>query len=147
MILTIVKKGLKDRWVAINIKSEKMDYNQRVIEVMHQQDMSASEFARKVGTTRQAVYNWKQGTHDVPVKYVIKIIIVFDKVDARWLITGQETGVTKEDEAYQQLLEENERFKGEMSELREQIKICTEGMIKTMFDLVNSKDEIIRLKS
>jgi len=62
----------------------------RISKVISDNNLTAAEFAKKVGIPKQSVTNWKNGSRPVPNKILILMIREFPDVDARWLITGEE---------------------------------------------------------
>jgi transcriptional regulator with XRE-family HTH domain len=62
----------------------------RISKVISDNNLTAAEFAKKVGIPKQSVTNWKNGSRPVPDKILILIVREFPEVDARWLITGEE---------------------------------------------------------
>ncbi|MCY1719112.1 hypothetical protein OU798_02075 [Prolixibacteraceae bacterium Z1-6] len=124
-----------------------MDYNKRIIDVVEEKNMTASAFADKIDATRQAVYNWKKGTHNIPIKYVIEFLKQFEDVDARWVLTGLRKENAVEDEAHTKLLEEHEQLIAEVAELKKQMFEYMKQLLQGKDELLVAKDEILRLKS
>lgn len=112
---------------------------ERVLEVIKQSGITASDFGRKIGATRQAIANWKAGSHPVPDRYLIRIIEVFPEVDARWLITGDHQGKTRE-------LLEQEEYHLLVQTMKQEIIDLQKSLNETSSKLLTEKDEVKQLQ-
>lgn len=116
-----------------------MNYNSRMIETMKILDMTAAEFAQKIGASRQAVSNWKTGSYDTPPKYVIRVIEIFEQIDARWLLTGVETVKSEIDENYEKMETELEDYRSRWEISTERAGLLTDKYMKQ----VERSDELL----
>ena len=122
------------------------DINSRVVQVIKQSGLNNVVFAQLIGATRQSVANWKQGTHNVPFKFVVKIIEEFQELDARWLLTGKLSGISPEAEKqlddiaeYDQLVERNKHLQERLEELTSELLSEKDQRIELMEKALQKK--------
>jgi len=83
--------------------------------------MTDSEFAMKVGSTRQQFSNWKNNGVNVPDKYIIRAIEQFPEVNARWLITGTQGEESEKIKTFEEYKAEFAKSYKEIIELKDRI--------------------------
>jgi transcriptional regulator with XRE-family HTH domain len=98
--------------------------NQRTIKILKDSGLSHSHFADKIGVSKQLISTWKNNSQAVTPKNIVRIIEIFPKVDARWLITGEKS---------QEINTKN---------LEEQISKDIESRYR---ELIEAKDETIQI--
>lgn len=59
----------------------------RLTALLHSREMSWAEFARRLGTTSQRVYNWRK--RGIPGAEIIRIAALMD-VSVEWLVYGRD---------------------------------------------------------
>jgi len=66
-----------------------MTVNQRIGIFLKQKKISQLEIAGKLNVTKQTVSNWINGTVQIPLKHIVAMVIEYDYLDPRWLLTGE----------------------------------------------------------
>jgi len=67
------------------------DHTQRIIRIMQDKKMNASQFAEAIGIQRGAMSHIMNGRNNPSADVITKIIDRFEDVDPRWLLTGTST--------------------------------------------------------
>lgn len=113
----------------------KTTVNERFRSILEDSGLSDSEFCRKIGTSSQNLSHWKANNRPIPAKYLVKIIEIFDDLDARWLITGEKYEESDNDNQnkIQELTLENNKLKEELYNCNNKI--------------IDMKDEIIKIQN
>lgn len=76
----------------INFTNVYMKYfTNRLLEILETKNLSASQFAEKIGVQRSSVSHILSGRNKPSLDFVIKINSVFNDISLEWLINGKKT--------------------------------------------------------
>ena len=76
----------------INFTNVYMKYfTNRLLEILETKNLSASQFAEKIGVQRSSVSHILSGRNKPSLDFIIKINSVFNDISLEWLINGKKT--------------------------------------------------------
>jgi len=93
------------------------DHSQRIIQIMQEKKMSATQFSEAIGIQRAAMSHITLGRNNPSADVITKIIERFEDINPGWLLTGKGTmkNVQKQPEDGQADLFESKRFSAQPS--------------------------------
>lgn len=106
-----------------------MERNQRLFIFLSKKGLTHTEYAKRVGASRQQVSNWKAETHPVPDKYVLRTIEFFPDLDYRWFLSGIYVPVSDD-----------------VDGLKQKILELTNDLLESNKLIIIGKDEVIGLQ-
>ena len=73
-------------------------FTKRLLEILETNNLSASQFAEKIGVQRSSVSHILSGRNKPSLDFLIKIHDAFDEVNLEWLILGKPSSLSKDSE-------------------------------------------------
>lgn len=64
------------------------NFTKRLLEILESKNLSASQFAEKIGVQRSSVSHVLSGRNKPSLDFIIKITTVFSDISLNWLIKG-----------------------------------------------------------
>lgn len=84
----------------------KTTVNQRFNDIITKNNIQQIEIAKLLNVSKQQINNWLSDINNpIPARHIVRVIELFSNVDARWLITGENSsiGENKNKEVIEQL--------------------------------------------
>jgi transcriptional regulator with XRE-family HTH domain len=70
------------------------NFTNRLLKILENKNLSASQFAEKIGVQRSSVSHILSGRNKPSLDFIIKIITVFSDISLDWLIKGVKSNKT-----------------------------------------------------